>query len=125
MSAKKQLAVAAFLMALAVALGAFGAHALKATLPAKALQTWQTANEYHIYHAIGLLIIGLTGLHGIQHRLVALAYPVMLLGLFIFCGSLYALALSNIALLGAITPVGGLLFIASWIVFGIGLLRNK
>lgn len=109
------LMLAAGLLALAVAAGAFGAHALKAHLSAEMLQTWETAVDYHFYHALGLLLIGVlsAALPGMP-----LKWPAILLiaGVVLFSGSLYALALSGIKVLGAITPVGGLSFIAGWLV---------
>ena len=108
------LMLAAALLALAVAAGAFGAHALKAHLSAEMLQTWKTAVDYHFYHALGLLLIGVlsVALPG-----VPLKWPAILLsaGIVLFSGSLYALSLSGIKVLGAITPVGGLSFIAGWL----------
>lgn len=125
MTAKRMIAIAAFSMALAVALGAFGAHGLKAILSEKSLETWHTANLYHVVHSLGLLSIGLTQLHNRRVRFAPLAYKLMLVGILIFSGSLYALAISGIGILGAITPIGGIALIASWILFGIGMLRSE
>lgn len=125
MSPRKQLALAAISMALAVGLGAFGAHGLKSILTVSALQTWHTANLYHFIHSLGLLAIGLSGLCGLQHKLIRLSYPTMLAGILIFSGSLYVLALSGIGILGAITPIGGVLFITSWVIYALGLLRSE
>lgn len=116
------LAVAAFLLAIAVAAGAFGAHALKNTLSADRLETWQTAVQYHAWHALGLMLIALIGT---QFQIVV-TWPASLIlaGILIFSGSLYVLCLSGISWLGAVTPIGGVAFIAGWIMLGIQALKN-
>ena len=100
----------ALLAATGVALGAFGAHGLKALLSAEALGWWQSAVEYQMWHAIGLLAVGIA-------RSVPARGPAWLLaaGTTIFSGSLYAMALSDARWLGAITPIGGVLMIAGWV----------
>jgi uncharacterized membrane protein YgdD (TMEM256/DUF423 family) len=98
---------------LAVLLGAFGAHALKAKLSPDLLAVWKTANEYQFYHALALGLIGLL-LRGAPDRALDAAGWCFVIGVLVFSGSLYALALSNVRVLGAITPIGGLLFIAGW-----------
>ena len=106
--------IAAALGALAVVLGAFGAHALRGQLDAGALQTWHTAVDYQFWHALALL--GLAGAPVSRWRLAAsIAFGA---GVLLFCGSLYALALGAPGWIGAITPVGGLSFIAGWICLG-------
>lgn len=101
--------IAAGLCFFAVALGAFGAHALKAKLQAHSmLDAWQTAVLYHFLHAIALLVLAL---HGAGNRGV---YFLLLGGVALFSGSLYLLALTNIRWLGAMTPIGGLCFLAGW-----------
>ncbi len=103
--------------ALAVALGAFGAHALEEKLSEKYLAIWETAVQYQMFHAIGLLVIGVlvgTALFGNSAQLNWAGY-LLLAGTIIFSGSLYVLSLSGIGVLGAITPIGGVLFIAGWI----------
>ena len=96
----------------AVALGAFGAHGLKQFATETALQTWNTAAQYHFYHALAVLIIGILVK---DYPKAKLAGQLMLAGIVIFSGSLYALALSQIKILGAITPVGGLCFLLGWL----------
>jgi len=107
--------IASVLLALAVAAGAFGAHALKAQLSTEMLQTWKTAVDYHFYHALGLLLIGVlsVALPGLPLKWPAI---LLVLGMVLFSGSLYALSLTGIKVLGAITPLGGLSFIAAWLV---------
>lgn len=115
------IAIAALLLAVAVAAGAFGAHALKSTLSPERLETWQTAVQYHAWHALGLMLIALIGA---QFQIV-ITWPASLIlaGIIIFSGSLYTLCLSGIGWFGAITPIGGVAFIAGWIVLGVNLLR--
>ena len=108
------LMISATLLALAVAFGAFGAHALKTQLSAEMLQTWKTAVDYHFYHALGLLLIGVLAL---SFPASSLKWAAIFLtaGIFLFSGSLYTLSLTGIKWLGAITPVGGISFILGWI----------
>ena len=98
---------------LGVALGAFGAHLLKARLSAEMLAIWQTAVLYHLLHAVALLALALYGkVSGADIRFGAAAF---LIGVLIFSGSLYGLCLSGIRILGAITPLGGLALLAGWL----------
>ena len=98
----------------AVALGAFGAHALKSRLSAEMLSVWHTGVEYHIYHALGLLAVGLLAQQLPGSALLKWSGWAMLAGIVLFSGSLYALALSGERWLGAITPVGGVAFLVAW-----------
>ncbi|MEY2585979.1 MAG: hypothetical protein QOD80_2005 [Verrucomicrobiota bacterium] len=101
--------IAAALCFLAVALGAFGAHALKAALESSGmLDVWNKAVLYHFLHAIALLALAL---YGAGNRAT---YFLLLAGILLFSGSLYAMALTNVRWLGAITPLGGLCFLAGW-----------
>ena len=101
--------IAAALCFLAVALGAFGAHSLKSTLERHGmLDVWNKAVLYHFIHAIALLVLAL---YGTVNRG---AWYLLLAGIFLFSGSLYLLALTNLRWLGAITPFGGLCFLAGW-----------
>lgn len=103
--------------AIAVAFGAFGAHALKEKLSEHYLAVWETAVQYQMFHAIGLLVIGIlmsSSLFGASTQLTWAGY-LLLAGIIIFSGSLYILSLSGIGILGAITPIGGVAFIAGWI----------
>jgi len=105
---------ASVLLALAVAIGAFGAHGLKSYVSAEMLQTWKTGVEYHFYHALGVLLVGVLA---VSMPSVYLKWSAILLtaGIILFSGSLYVLAVSGIKWLGAVTPLGGLSFIAGWI----------
>src|SRR5258707_536879 len=96
---------------LAVAFGAFGGHFLKPMLErSDHVQTFQTGVQYHMYHALALLAVGLAATHG-PGRALNVAGWSFLLGTLLFSGSLYALALSGVRVLGAITPFGGVLFL--------------
>lgn len=106
---------AAALMALAVAFGAFGAHALSNLLDYNGkTSTWSTANQYHFYHALALFIVAY--LYKKTGKLPVLyIYYLICVGLLLFSGSLYLLSISNWSMLGAITPLGGLMFIVAWV----------
>ncbi|ETI60544.1 DUF423 domain-containing protein [Marinomonas profundimaris] len=106
---------------LSVAAGAFGAHALNSLLDAKALGWWHTASQYLMYHALaGLLVISLSNFLSSSQRLLVLLF----LGNVIFAGSLYVMALTGYAFLGAITPLGGLCYLLAWCLFAMQLWRS-
>lgn len=103
-------------MALAVAGGAFGAHGLRNRLDAYSLSVYEKAVFYHFVHALGILLVALLARTnaialGAQTRVAGLFF----IGILIFSGSLYALAITGVRMLGAITPIGGLAFIAGWL----------
>ena len=114
---------ASVLLALAVAIGAFGAHGLKSHLSDEMLQTFKTGVEYHFYHALGLLLVGMLSLSMPSGWLYWSAI-LLTVGIILFSGSLYVLAISGIKWLGAITPFGGLSFIAGWILLFIAVLKK-
>ena len=122
MDARKTLVLAGLLIALATALGAFGAHALKAHLPQDKLQVYETAVRYHFLHALGLLAIGVL-LRSLDGGLLRWAAALVLAGIVLFSGSLYLLTFGAPRLVGIITPVGGLALIAGWILFAATVLR--
>jgi uncharacterized membrane protein YgdD (TMEM256/DUF423 family) len=107
-----------------VAAGAFGAHALKASLDAAALAVWETAARYQMVHALALVAVAL-GARTIRTRALDVAGALFLVGTLLFSGSLYALALSGVRGLGMITPVGGLAFLAGWASLGWAALRGR
>ncbi len=107
-------ATAGLLGALAVVLGAFGAHALRSVLDDKALAVWQTGVDYHFRHVLALLAVGLL-VRAQATRTAAFAATAFVLGIALFSGSLYALALGAPRFFGAITPLGGVAFIAGWL----------
>jgi uncharacterized membrane protein YgdD (TMEM256/DUF423 family) len=102
---------------LSVAFGAFGAHMLEGRVADKYLDTWQTAVQYQMFHAIGLMVVALLMSSSLIGPLGSLSWAgyLMLAGIIIFSGSLYVLSLTGISILGAITPIGGVAFIAGWI----------
>jgi uncharacterized membrane protein YgdD (TMEM256/DUF423 family) len=110
-------------MVLAVSLGAFGAHALKKVLSTEMLAIYQTGVEYQFYHSLGLLLIGLIGFQ-VKSKLIGWSGILLIAGIVVFSGSLYVLTLSGIKAFGAITPVGGLSFIAGWICLAVALLKK-
>lgn len=112
--------------AIAVMLGAFGAHALKEKLSEHYLAVWETAVQYQMFHAIGLLVIGVLASSSLFGDLSQLKWAGYLIlgGIIIFSGSLYALSLSGIGVLGAITPIGGVLFIVGWIMLIIAAVKG-
>ena len=103
-------AVGAFL---AVALGAFGAHGLRSRLSPDMLAVFETGVRYHMYHALALILVGLV-MGRWSGWLVQAAGWCFVAGILLFSGSLYALALSGVTILGAVTPLGGLAFLAGW-----------
>ncbi|RLQ90523.1 DUF423 domain-containing protein [Planomicrobium sp. Y74] len=110
---------------LSVAFGAFGAHMLEGRVADKYLDTWQTAVQYQMFHSIGLMVVAVlmsTTLIGPLGSLSWAGY-LMLAGIIIFSGSLYVLSLTGISILGAITPIGGLAFIAGWIMLIIAAMK--
>lgn len=109
--------------ALAVMLGAFGAHGLKDKLSEKMLANYVTGVEYHFYHTLALLVVGLLALH-VQPRLLSASGWAFTVGILIFSGSLYVMALTGITKLGMITPIGGLAFIAGWVMLAIAVIKS-
>ena len=120
--AKLFLSLGAISGALGVLLGAFGAHGLKDKLSEYALGVYQTGVHYQFYHVVGLLLVGLLALK-FQSGLLTASGWAFLAGTVIFSGSLYALALSGVKVLGAITPIGGLFFIAGWVLLAVAVVK--
>lgn len=108
---RKAAALSAFQAALSVMLGAFGAHAMKGVLSAEELAWWQTAAQYMMYHALGGMAIS-----ALIERSYKLSLVVWLFffGNIAFCGSLLLMAITQVRVLGVITPVGGFLYLAGW-----------
>ena len=109
---------------LAVALGAFGAHGLKKMLSTELLEIYQTGVQYHFYHALGLLAVGVLALQWPASALLRWSGWLMLAGIVVFSGSLYILAISGMRWLGAITPLGGTAFIIAWLLLLIAVWRT-
>lgn len=124
------MAWAAAILMLAVVLGAFGAHGIQGRVDAHAYHNWGTAAQYQFYH--GLALLGLAALDGrLPARVTGFVRILFLLGILCFCGSLYLLAVRDLLgihglgrVLGPITPLGGLMFIAGWAAILVGAVRR-
>ncbi|MGM0451445.1 MAG: DUF423 domain-containing protein [Pseudomonadota bacterium] len=117
------LAVAAILGGLAVAAGAFGAHALEGKLSEHYMSVFQTAVQYQMFHALALLGVALIGMIRPDASWLVPAAWAFLVGVVLFSGSLYALVLSGVRVLGAITPIGGVAFLVGWVCLVVAGLR--
>ena len=117
------LALGAVLGLLAVAFGAFGAHLLEARLPADRLATFETAARYQMYHALALLVVGLA-FERLGGGMLLASGRFFTAGIVVFCGSLYGLALGAPRWFGAVAPVGGLCFMAGWLLFALAAMRS-
>ncbi|KAM3113874.1 DUF423 domain-containing protein [Phormidesmis sp. 146-33] len=109
------LTIAPILAGLSVAFGAFGAHALKDKLSDRSLEIFETGARYQMYHALALLLVAvLMSRAETDQTLLTVTGSAFLIGIFLFCGSLYALSFTGIKILGAVAPLGGLAFIVGW-----------
>lgn len=130
MKQKNILLLGIVMAATAVILGAFGAHGLKKIVTPEQLEVFKTGVQYQFYHALGMIIAALIG-QQIEHNLINRAAWLFFFGIIAFSGSLYAMTLLNalntegVKWIGAITPVGGLLFILGWIILGLGVSKNQ
>jgi uncharacterized membrane protein YgdD (TMEM256/DUF423 family) len=122
-AARAALVAGALLAGLAVALGAFGAHGLDGRVTTDRLATFETGVRYHMYHALGLLAVGLL-LRQRGGRVLRAAAWSFAAGVLIFSGSLYVLVLTDTPILGAVTPFGGVAFIAGWALLAWGVWRG-
>ncbi|MBL4584799.1 MAG: DUF423 domain-containing protein [Pseudomonadales bacterium] len=118
------LAAGAVFAFIAVGLGAFGAHGLKTVLSVAQLGTYQTAVEYQFYHALALLLVAGIGFQFPQASGLKWAAVLFVAGTVLFSGSLYALVFTGIKILGAVTPLGGLCFLAGWLVLAFAALKQ-
>jgi len=116
--------LAALSLAAGVAAGAFGAHGLKRILTTDMLQIWQTGVLYHLIHALGMLAIAAFMGRSFSDGLLGWAGLLMFVGIIFFSGSLYVLALSGTKWLGAITPLGGVMFIIGWLLLALAAWRT-
>jgi len=121
--ARRTLAVAGLLLALATAFGAFGAHGLKGHLQPDRLEVYETAVRYHFFNALGLLGLGLA-MRIADAPFLRWTAVLVIVGVVLFSGSLYALTFGAPRWMGAVTPVGGVSLIAAWVVFAVGFLRR-
>ena len=124
MTPRLAIVTAALLMAAAVAFGAFGAHALRLRIRPEMLAVWQTGVDYHGWHALGLLLLGALMLHFPDNAPLRYAAWLFIAGVALFSGSLYLLALGAGSVVGAITPFGGVAFIAGWLTLAVGIARQ-
>ena len=122
--AKLFLALGCINAMLVVLIGAFGAHALKARLTVENMAIFQTGVQYHFYHAVGLILLGLIALQIPITPYLRWSGWLMLVGIILFSGSLYALSITNIRWLGMITPLGGTAFILAWLMLTIGIMKS-
>ena len=118
------IAIAAILGLLAVIAGAAGTHALRDTLDADALRTFETAARFQMYHALALLATGILSMQW-QTRTLTVSAALFTLGILLFSGSLYILALSGIGIFGAIAPIGGISLMAAWATLAFAAFRTK
>jgi uncharacterized membrane protein YgdD (TMEM256/DUF423 family) len=119
----RTLAIAGLLLALATVCGAFGAHALRGHLQPERLQVWETAVRYQFFQSLGLIGIGLT-LRSVDSGALRAAAALIVVGVVLFCGSLYALSLGAPRAVGVVTPLGGLAWIGGWLLFAWGVWRH-
>ena len=108
-----------------VGMGAFGAHALKATLSAESLAVYQTGVTYQMWHSLGLIAIALVQQHTPDSKRIAIAGWLMFLGIVLFSGSLYLLVLLDMPQLGMVTPIGGVCFLIAWLLVCLSANNNK
>lgn len=122
--AKTFLMIAAISGLLAVAIGAFGAHGLKSRMAEDLMAVYQTGVQYHFYHTLALFMVGLLLLQYPQLGLLKWSGGLMIVGIVLFSGSLYGLAISGLRWLGAVTPLGGVAFIAAWLCLLLAVYRH-
>ena len=123
--ARRFLLLGAANAALAVLLGAFGAHSLKTHLSADMMAVYQTGLQYHLFHALGLLAVGFALKQIGDSAWLRWSGWLMLAGIVIFSGSLYVLSATGWKWLGAVTPLGGLSFIVAWVLFAVAATRGS
>ena len=124
MNARRCVLAAAVALAAAVVLGAFGGHVVKSQLAPESLAVYQTAVQYQFWHSLGLLGVGILMAQWPTARALAWTAWLLIAGVFFFCGSLYALALTGTSWVGVLTPLGGAAFIAAWLVLAWVALRR-
>ena len=117
-------AIASFMMALGIAFGAFGAHALKSILDEYFLKIYNTGVQYHFYNTLGLFIA--TFIYALKptSKKILISLWLIIIGMIIFSFSLYFLAILNMPILGAVTPIGGTLLIIAWLTLTYGILKD-
>jgi uncharacterized membrane protein YgdD (TMEM256/DUF423 family) len=121
--AKIFLAILAFMMALAISLGAFGAHILKSVLSPEFLKVYNTGVQYHFYNTLGLFVATIIYILK-PNKKILISMVLILIGAVIFSFSLYFLTILNMPVLGAITPIGGTLLVIAWLFLAYGILKE-
>lgn len=122
--AKKWIGIGAILVMLSVMIGAFGAHMLEPIIGEDKLSVYETGVHYHMIHALGIILIGVIAKIFGETKLLVWSARLLLIGVILFSGSLYALSISSLGPLGAITPLGGVCFIAGWICLAVSVLKK-
>lgn len=117
--------VAAILLAIATAFGAFGAHALKATLSPERLAVYETAVRYMFFHTLGLFGVGLASEELVGARARGVVAVLLLAGMLLFSGSIFWLTFGAPRVLGAVTPMGGVMLMSAWVVFAVSVYRTR
>ena len=117
LSSRRLIMIGCIVAGVGVAAGAFGAHMLKTILEPPMLAAYDTATRYQMYHAFGMVLVGMA-IRVYGDRRLATAGWLFAIGMVLFCGSLYGIALAGLKWLGPITPLGGLTFILGWGIFG-------
>ena len=124
MSPKFAIITGSLLLSLAVGFGAFGAHIVQDMLSPERFEVYQTGVQYHFYHAIGLILLGLISLHIQDSKWLKWSGYLLTAGIVIFSGSLYLLTLTDTGWLGAITPIGGFAFVFGWLFLAAGVWKD-
>ena len=119
------LGAAAIALLVATVLGAYGTHGLRDTLTAAAWDSYETAIAYQFYHGLGLIGTTLIAERYPESRLIALSGWLLLAGIIVFCGSIYATTLGAPAAVGSVAPLGGMAFMLGWLALGVGLVRTR
>ncbi|MDD2888950.1 MAG: DUF423 domain-containing protein [Aliarcobacter sp.] len=118
------LAISSFMMALGIAFGAFGAHALKSILDEYMLKIYNTGVQYHFYNSLGLFAASFIYALKPESKKIYISLWLIIIGMCIFSFSLYLLAILSIPILGAITPIGGTMLIVAWLLLTYGILKD-
>lgn len=122
---RKYVTLGSILLLLSVAIGAFGAHALKGIIGEAALSTYETGVHYHMIHALGILIVAILANQWGESTTLLWGARLLFLGIILFSGSLYVLSITGVKILGAITPLGGVSFIAGWFCIALAAWQRK